>query len=316
MGSVMGSSPSVQTMNTQNPMQQGLMSELGNIVQGQLGQGVPITQSPLQTSAYGTALNQGNNVQNYAGQIAGGQGQLLSLENNLSDLSSSLNPVKQNLSSLESGLAPTMQPFNAGQSSAQFGAQVAAPAMNNFTQNVTPGIMEQFAAYGGANSGGARKALADAGVNLETNLSGQKSAFMQNQQQQSLQNLVSGTSLSGQLAGQQGTLTGLQGNLTNTSGNLVQDSSNMTKMSSDIINQILQGGLSAGSSQFNVQQASQPWNNPYLQYLMPLISEQTQTAVADPGQSSGIGGILGGLGSIGGALGGTSGLLAALPAAI
>jgi len=311
--SLTGSSPSTQVLSTLNPEQQQLFGQLGTVLGGQIGQGAPITASPVQQEAYNTATSATNSMNGLAQDVYGNQNTLEALSGDTGQLAgtipgmqAALDPLKSNVSSLLTGLGPSMKPYNAGQTSQQFGAQVAAPAWNNFTQNVAPAITEQFAGYGAANSGGEKAALANAGSNLASNLSGQQSQFTQNAQQQAISNLLSGTSASNSLIGQNASLTGEQGTLAQlqngilgAAGNLRSSSTSADNTLSNIFGNITGTGLSAGNSQFNTTQASQPWNNPWLtQFLMPMLQDQTQTAVTTPGQQDGMGGILSGIGSL------------------
>jgi len=246
MPGIGGSSPSTQQVNNLTGQQSGLFNQLGDILQQNLGVGANIQPSALQTQAFGGEATAMNALPTYL----------------------------QNLGSVS-------QPWNQGQANQWFNQSVTAPAMANWNENILPQIKEGFAGYNAAGSGGEQQAVAQAGTNLQTNLSGQQASFLNQSQQEAIANLMKGTGLS-----------------------------------TDITNQILQGGLAAGGTQYNIEQAAQPWSNPWLQYLMPFIQTQTFSNMGIPGTQSGIPGLVGGAGSL---MSGGSDLLdsimAALPAA-
>lgn len=55
---------------------------------------------------------------------------------------------------------------------------VVAPGMRNFEQNIVPQIMEKYASMNAGDSGAAHRALANAGVDLQTNMNAQLSDLM------------------------------------------------------------------------------------------------------------------------------------------
>ena len=256
MPGIGGSSPTIKQVNDLTPQQSDLFNQFGNYLSGQIGQGVPAYTGEISPGA--------SSLQN---QSFGGVSDMLST----------------GLPSYLKDLAPLQQPWNVGQATQQWNQQVGGPAMTNFDQNVVPKVMEQFAGYGAANSGGASRALAEAGTNLTQNLAGSESQFMQNSQQNALANILKSVGLGSQIT-QQGLDTGLAA-----------------------------GGQQRGITQQQDTAAYQEFirtqaqNNPMLQYLLPFVQTKTFDNVGIPGQQSGAGGLLGGLGSILGGLGGGSG---------
>jgi hypothetical protein len=254
MPGIGGSSPSVQQVNNLTGQQSNLFNKLGDLLGQNLGQGVPAYPGQMTPPA--------SSLQNQAFGLSG-------------DIMNQLPSYLQNLSSVT-------QPWNQAQAQNWWQTSVADPAMSQWKQQTVPNIMEQFSAYNAANSGPAQQALSQAGANLETGLAANRSNFLQQNQQQSIQNMLQGLQLG---------------------GNLGTQTTNL--------------GLQAGGTQYGIQQAgdtaqyqewlrTQPYNNPYLKYLEPFLTQQTFSNVGMPGQQSGIGGMMGGLGGL---LGGVAAFL-------
>ena len=289
MGGMFGSSSSVQQVNNLTPQQTQLFTGLGNLLSQNLGQGVqsyPGTYtagpSQLQNQAFGLSgdiMSQylPQNLQNISGY-----------QNDIGNLTNQIPGYLQNLSSVT-------QPWNQGQAQNWWQSAVGNPAMSNWQQNIVPQVMEQFGAYGAANSGPAQQAMAQSGANLQTGLSSNLSNYLQSSQQQAIQNMLSGNQQQ-----MQGTQLGMEG-----IGQQMQG----TQLAGNMANQALQGGLQAGAQQRQItsEQMLEPYqqwlqgqsyNNPWLKYLEPYLTQQTFSNVMTPGQQSGIGGLLGGVGGL------------------
>jgi hypothetical protein len=136
------------TMSTLNPGQQQLQQQLEQLLQGQLGSGVP--------SYPGT----------YTPGPSGTQNQMFDL---VSQLLQGEAPMQQEGMGF---LTDLMQPYSDTKARNYWDAAVKAPMMESWEKDIVPGIMEQFAAYDAAGSGPAQKAVAESGRRLDTDMGG------------------------------------------------------------------------------------------------------------------------------------------------
>jgi len=140
--------------------QEGLLERLTAFLQGQVGQ--PAASFGQDTAAQASPL------QNTAfGQVEDLLGSGVS-----QGAASSLNRINQ--------------PFDPSSVTDFFNTNVKAPALENFQDEIIPGIRQSFVNQGLGRSGAAVGALADAGTDLGTNLSRQLSDLLFNTEQRTL----------------------------------------------------------------------------------------------------------------------------------
>jgi len=212
------------------------------------------------------------------------------------------------------GLQNVMQPFDPSMVS-----QVMQPAqdlaMQNYQQNVVPYIMERYGAGANAKNAGAMwSELGKQGANMSLGLSNQMAQYLypawQNQlgrQQQGVGQAMQLSQIPGQTLSQAGQIGGM-------GADLLGQQMNIGGVQRDITGQGMQ-------EQYQKYQQAQPYNNPYLQMAMNLLSQGASMPmqVGQQQQGPGMASLLPGLGSflgsetgssmLGSALGGIGGLL-------
>lgn len=127
------------------------------------------------------------------------------------------------------------------------------PAMSTFKKSVLPSIREGFVGKGAFLSSGRDKAEADATSDLMTNLTGQLASLMYNEKNDTLNRALTGVT----------SAQGLENNIMNmlNVGGQLQRGMEGEKLAED----------------YSKWQYSQPYNNPWLQYIMPTVGTQTAT---------------------------------------
>ncbi len=181
---------------------------------------------------------------------------------------------------IEAGLGSLMQPWDPTKARAWWEEAIKAPALESWESDIVPGILEQFAAVDAAGGGGARTALADAGAKLETGLGASLANALLQGEQQSNEALLRAAGLSAQIPMQLGQLGATM------------------------------GGMERGIESERLYEPyskwlmSQPWANPWLQYLFPSLQVRPFENLVTPGTEGFWPGMLMGTGSL---LGGISG---------
>lgn len=136
------------TKSLLDPGQQGIQQQLEELLGGQLGRGV--------SSYPGT----------YTPGPSGTQEQMFALVQKLLQGNA---PMQQEGMGF---LTDQMQPYSDTKARNYWDTAVKKPMMENWQQDIVPGIMEQFAAYDAAGSGPAQKAVAESGRRLDTDMGG------------------------------------------------------------------------------------------------------------------------------------------------
>jgi len=190
------------------------------------------------------------------------------------------------------GLQNVMQPFDPSMVS-----QVMQPAqdlaMQNYQQNVVPYIMERYGAGANAKNAGAMwSELGKQGANMSLGLSNQMAQYLypawQNQlgrQQQGVGQAMQLSQIPGQTLSQAGQIGGM-------GADLLGQQMNIGGVQRDITGQGMQ-------EQYQKYQQAQPYNNPYLQMAMNLLSQGASMPmqVGQQQQGPGMASLLPGLGS-------------------
>lgn len=244
-GGVKGGAQQVPNMD---PAQMKVLNNLAGLMQGQIGKGV----TP------------------YGGQLTAGQSGLQEGANSL--VSQMLNGTAPGQAQTQNTLNSINTPWTPQQATSNWTQQVQAPTMQNFNENVLPGIEEKFAGQNAMGGGGAQDQLLKAGTDLSTGLGASLGSYLQQGQQQ-------GNAQAMQAAG-------------------LQDAFNAGNVTE---------GLQAGAGQQGTEQAAlsaaqqnwgqgQAYNNPWLTQFLGTTLGQSENTLATP---SGIPGMLGGLGSLG-----------------
>jgi hypothetical protein len=281
-----------------------LYSQLGDWISPQIGQGVPAYQgqtvadiSPLQQMGYGQASGIGDMsslLQNYASgainQQASGGGEFQQLAG--------------------STLKDLMKPWDSGSATQYWNQAFVDPAIQNWQQNILPGVAEKYGTGGVGGSLG--REMLRSGENVNTQLSGQLANILYSGEQAQL--------------GRQQTGVNQAMNLAQMPNQLVQGAGQIAGQGTDQLSQLLNiGGQQQGQQQnllnaeANKWTQSQPYNNPYLMgWLNTALQQQGMTPVVQQG-SPGLGtslaaGMMPALGTVLGssmASGGLSGLIGA-----
>lgn len=226
-----GSSGGVEAADLLNRIQKKNLKALGGYTLGAIGQGADVFGG--QRVAGFSPLQQ--NAQNIFGGLSPAIG---------SALGGGLSGLGQSRDSLAGYLGD----FDQAQSQRDFQQGVVNPAMRNFQQNIMPSISERLSNVGGT-SGVLSKAFAQAGGDLQSDLSAQGATFNQNARDTHNQNRLNA---SNQLAGQ--SQLGL---------NFINTLSNIGSQQRDVAQQ----GLGADFSRWS---EGQSYNNPILK-LLPLV---------------------------------------------
>lgn len=138
--------PQFKQMSTLTPEQLQILNQLTGVLSGQIGQGV---------SSYPGAYTPG---------ATGNQKQIYELVNSLL---SGKGPLQgEGMDSLKS----LMQPYDDTGATNYWNEAIKKPALDTWSEDTVPQIMEQFAAYDAAGSGPAMKAVANSGADLNANL--------------------------------------------------------------------------------------------------------------------------------------------------
>jgi hypothetical protein len=172
------------------------------------------------------------------------------------------------------GLESLMQPWSPEQATQWWEQAVKAPAMQAWETDIMPGVMEQFAAVDAAGGGGARTALGRAGAELSTNLGATLAGALAQDKGMSNQQLLQAAGLAGQYP-----------------MGLAQLAGGMGQMERGIESERLY-------EPYQKWLTSQPYNNPWLQYLSPALGTQAYGQYAEPGTSGFWPGMLFGTGAL------------------
>lgn len=251
MGFLFGSEPKtkIQSVSLFDPEQQKIYTSLANLLQGQVGAGVspyPGTYTP------GATTNQ-QQIYELVNQLLRGQGPMQSEATGvLTDAMNLMDPTK------------AQDYWEKG---------IKAPMMQSWQQDIVPQILEQFAAYDAGGSGPARKAVAESGRYLETDMGSM------------LENYLTQLRREAEGAAQ----TGLKYPQT-----LLQSVLGPATQQRQIESEQLQ-------EPYEKWMMSQPWANPWLKYVLPLLNLKTKENIAT--QSGGQQGIFGDLLKAGASLG-------------
>jgi hypothetical protein len=177
-------------------------------------------------------------------------------------------------------LESVMQPFNPATATKEWSQAVQAPMEQDWSQNIVPKILEQFAGSDAGGSGPAMKAVAQSGADLSTNMGGILAK----------------------------TLLDFQNQSTNQGLNATQQALNYPM---NLIQSLLgaantEYGINAaqGKEQYQDWSTSQPYNNPWLNLLSPALNTKAFTWGENPGvqQQGAFGDIFGSLAKLGGSI--------------
>jgi hypothetical protein len=256
-----GEKPSINSYENMTPEQKKLLETLLGQVQGTAETGVTPYSGDI-----------------YAGPSSLNQSLFSGAENLLAGNDPTQAVLDKMLNRYSEG---AMYEFNPNRTIDMFNASVRDPAMREFNTEILPGIAEKYAGQNAGRSGAVLKTMADAGADLERNLSGQLSQYLYNAEDQSNKN---------KLSFETGVLPGI----------IDQPLQNL---------QSLMGiaGTQQGIDQSQLTEDFQKWeygqdyNNPWLQYLNSLLGLQTTTPVVNPGTPGLLQSLLPALGQMGSA---------------
>lgn len=276
------------TMPLLTPEQQSVLSSLNGVLSGQIGKGVP----PYPGQLYAGPSNL--QKQAFASPTYGVVDNLLMKAlNNWNPTQDVQNAQAQGKNVLDMATAN----FDPAASREQWRTQFVDPAMAQFKQETVPAIMEQYAAKNAADSGALNRSLGRAGVNLSTNLSSQLSNLLFNAEEAQKNRQMQSVPLLGQVAGLPGTVAQQVAGAGNTGMQNLALQTNIGTAQRGIENDLLSG-------EYQKWQQSQPYNNPWLQYLNPALNTRAfENFVQQKSDNSfDLGGMLGSIGSIAGPL--------------
>lgn len=231
--------------------QRALLAQISQVLSGQIGQGVTPYGPSYTAGASGTQQSQYDLIQN---MLSGAGGTPLDT------------------------LSQILKPYDKSGAEQYYQNALVAPAMDTWEKKIKPSVLEPFAGMDALDSGASRRALAEAGGTMNTNLSAQLEDLLykgeQAHNQEQIQGLNYGNSLIGALNAPGATERGIQ------SEQLMEP--------------------------YQKWQMSQPYSNPWLQYLFPDLGVKAfENIVEAPQQKQGGGFDFGGLAKgIGGLLGG------------
>lgn len=255
MGFLFGgsTSSSVTPVSTLTGGQRSLLDQLTSLLGGQLGQGTAPYPGTYTPGPSGTQTQ----LFDLVSQLLGGQG-----------------PNQQQGQDFLSSL---MQPYNPATATKEWSQAVQAPMEQDWSQNIVPQILEQFAGANAGGSGPAMKAVAESGKNLETNMGGILAQTLLNFQNQSTNQGLAAT------------------------GQALNYPMNLIKSLLPAAN--TQYGIEAaqGQEQYQDWSTSQPYNNPWLQLLSPALNTKAVQNVPDNYQQGAFGDILKSIATLGGA---------------
>ncbi len=214
----------------------------------------------------------GQGVEPYPGQLVPGASEI---QQQLFDL---LSPIGGAIGGLTTQGADYIsqllqRQFNPEEATQYWQQAFVNPAMHEWEQNIVPQVMEYYAGQNAVDSGAAMRALAKSGTDLQTQLNAELANLLWGEKQslQSRQDLASQMGL-----------------------NLLPATIGMGEEQRGITQQLMQ-------EPYQKWQMSQPWANPWLQYL-PVALGTTPYQV-NTYTTGGGGGLLGGLMPIAGQMG-------------
>jgi len=243
----------VKQKSTLTEGQQKLLDQLTGILGGQVGQGVQSYPgntvagvSPLQQQGMGAVSGGLTGFQNFMGGYNPNAGQTY-------------------LNQAQPALNTMLADYDPSAAKDYWNQTFVNPSMQNWQENILPGVKEQFASANAADSGMMNRAIAQSGRNLSTDLNAQLANILysgseaqKSRQQTGINQAMDFAQMPGAFAQQYGQLQGLGSDLAtqavNTGG--IQQQYEQNKL-----NEALQKW-----------QQSQPYNNPWLQnYLAPAL---------------------------------------------
>ncbi len=168
-----GQSMSVQQVPILTPEQKQLQEKWTNLLLEQLGQGVPAYSGQMYA---GLSPLQQSGINYYGGLAPIAQQGTNIFQNALSNFNpqAGMNYLNQGSGALNTMLAD----YNPAADKEYWNKAFVNPAMRNFNQNIVPQIQERYAGQNAGSSGAMNRAIANAGVDLSTNLNAQLANLM------------------------------------------------------------------------------------------------------------------------------------------
>ena len=281
---IFGSSPSIDTYDNLSPEQRALLNSLISTMSPTVGTGVSSYSGKMYAPISGINTDLFAKVQD-----------LVNNGSPNSDL------IQELLSKYSGGYTP--EEFNPASVTDLFNKTVRTPAIRSFNEETLPAIAEKLAGRNAFQSGATVYDMTKAGSDLESDLAGQLSSMIQNEK-----NSVAGRNLTGTL----------QTNATNASA-----VASLLGIDEQTLMSILGMAGTAGTTQQNLEQlpfteaynkwsTEQPYNNPWLQYILKAALSETTTPVVNPGSSGLLGTLAPALASYAGSPSGSANLTSLL----
>jgi hypothetical protein len=207
--------------------------------------------------------NIGKGVEPYPGTYTPGpsttQAQIFDLVN---QLLGGQGPMQQQSTGVLGGLMDLMDPAKAKD---YWEKGIKGPMTESWQKDIVPQILEQFAAYDAAGSGPARTAVAESGRRLETDMGSMLENLLQQFRGEAYGAAQTGLSYPETLI-----------------GSVLPAATTQRQITAEQQYEPYQDWL-----------MSQPWANPWLQYMMPYLGQRTFENVVMPGQQGIFGDLLG-----------------------